>query len=276
MKLSQRNKCLPTPPLTCKACTEGNGDTGGGRLNTKKKLVFKISYFTFLFIIGAGLSACSSYNVQQQDYQLIPVQQSTDEISSMETEIKPYRDSLELEMNRVIAFADTSFIPERPCGNLNNWSADAVLTNQIKNVRLNAPVMALFNFGGLRSTINKGEITIGDIFKVSPFDNMVVWARMPIEVLPEIEAFLIKTGGEPISGAVLKNGKLVVNGITKDTKEFIVITSDYLANGGDKMYFFQKAIEIIHTGKLVRECLLIEAKEQGTLISNPEIRIKLK
>lgn len=235
----------------------------------------KIGYVIIL-IIGAGLSACSSYNVQRQDYQLMPVEKSTDAVSAMEEEIKPYRDSLQLEMNQVIAFADTSFIPERPCGNLNNWSADAVLTNQIKNVRLNVPVMVLFNFGGMRSPISKGDVTIGDIFKVSPFDNMVVWARMPIEVLPEIEAYLIKTGGEPIAGAVLENGKLVINGVTKDTKEFLIITSDYLANGGDKMYFFQKAIELIHTGKLVRECLMIEAKEQGTLVSNPEIRIKLK
>lgn len=220
--------------------------------------------------------ACSSLSVESHNYQLIPVEETSVDLKNLEERIKPYRDSVEWEMNKVIAHADTSFIPERTGGNLSNWTADALLTNQTKNVRVTAPVMCLLNYGGLRSTINQGEVTIGDIYKVSPFDNLTVWARMPVETLPEIAEYLTKTGGEPISGAVLKDGKLLVNGVTENTREIIIITSDYLVNGGDKMYFFRKAIETIHTGKLIRDCLLIEAKEQGTLISNPETRIELK
>ena len=232
----------------------------------------KLVYSLFL-MIGAGLMACSSLSVRQESYELIPVKDTPGEHSALEGEIKPYRDSVEWEMNQVVAFADTNFVPERPCGNLNNWAADALLTNQTKNVRLNVPIMCLLNTGGLRTTINKGDVTIGDLFKIMPFDNLTVWVRMPVEVIPEIAAYLEKTGGEPISGARLENGILTVNGVEADTKEFIIITSDYLLNGGDKMYFFQKAIEVIHTGKLMRDCIITEAKEQGTLISNPENRI---
>lgn len=234
------------------------------------KLVYSIS-----LIIGAGLMACSSLSVQRHNYELIPVEGAPNGQTSLEDKIKPYRDSVEWEMNKVIAYADTSFIPERPNGNLNNWAADALLTNQTKNVRITAPVMCLLNTGGLRTTINKGDVTIGDLYKVSPFDNLAVWVRMPVDILPEIAEYLLKTGGEPIAGAKLKDGKLSVDGITGNTKEIIIITSDYLVNGGDKMYFFQKAIEVIHTGKRIRDCLIIEAKEQGTLISNPEKRIEL-
>lgn len=229
--------------------------------------------YSLLILIGAGLMACSSLSVRKQSYELIPVKDTPGEHSALEAEIKPYRDSVEWEMSKVIAFADTNFVPERPCGNLNNWAADALLTNQTKNVRLNVPIMCLLNTGGLRSTINKGDVTIGDLFKIMPFDNLTVWVRMPVEVIPEIATYLEKTGGEPISGARLENGILTVNGVEANTKEFIIITSDYLLNGGDKMYFFQKAIEVIHTGKLMRDCIITEAKEQGTLISNPENRI---
>lgn len=235
------------------------------------KLIYVIS-----IVIGAGFTACSSLSVQNHAYQLIPVEGTYPVTDNLEERIKPYRDSVEWEMSKVIAHADTSFIPERPCGNLNNWTADALLTNQTKNVRVNAPVMCLLNYGGLRSTINKGEVTIGDLYKVSPFDNLTVWVRMPVEVLPEIAEYLIKTGGEPIAGAALKNGQLMVNGVNENTKEIIIITSDYLVNGGDKMYFFRKATEIIDTGKLIRDCLIIEAKEQGTLISTDENRIQLR
>lgn len=226
--------------------------------------------------MGAGLTACSSFYVSSYSHQLLPIEKEQFEITELEKEIAPYRDSIEWEMNKVIAFADTNFVPERPNGNLNNWCADALLTHQTKNVRLTAPVMSLLNVGGLRTTINKGNVTIGDIFKIMPFDNSVVWVRMPIQVIPEIADYLTKSGGEPISGAFLKNGNLSVNGVDENTKEIIIITSDYLVNGGDKMYFFQKAIEVIHTGRLLRDCLIAEAKEQGTLISNSETRIEVK
>lgn len=222
-----------------------------------------------------GVASCSSLSNHDYHYQLIPVE-NTPEAFPMDDKLKPYRDSVEREMSKIIAFADTVFTSERPNGNLNNWVADALLTNQTKNVRITAPVMCLLNTGGLRTSINKGEVTIGDIYRVMPFDNLVVWTRIPVELLPEIAEYITETGGEPISGAHLKNGKLHVEGATDETKEIVIITSDYLVNGGDKMYFFQKSIEIIHTGKLIRNCLITEAKEQGTLISNPAKRIELK
>lgn len=234
------------------------------------------SLIYFIIILGAGLSACSSYSVSSQQSQLIAVQQLDENLSNLENQIAPYRDSLNTAMNQVIAFADTNFIPERPSGNLNNWVADAVMTNQTKHVRLSMPIMVLLNTGGLRSTLNKGEITIGDIFKIMPFDNTVVWATIPVEVIPEIEHYLVQTGGEPISGATLVDGKLNINGLSESTKEFIIITSDYLANGGDKMYFFRKAKETNFTAKLMRDCLMEEATIQGTLNSDPTQRIILK
>lgn len=226
-------------------------------------------------IWGAGLMACSSISISNQSAHLIPIEKGTVDTFYLEQQINPYRDTLNIEMGLTIAQADTNFIVERPSGNLNNWAASAILTNQIKTVRLSSPVFCLLNTGGLRSSINKGPVTLGDIFKIMPFDNTVVWVRMPIESITEIQEYLIKTGGEPIANATLIDGQLQINGVTKETKEFIIITSDYLANGGDKMNFFKQAIEKNDTGILMRDCLIEEAKEQGTLVSDPTSRIKL-
>lgn len=227
-------------------------------------------------LLGAGLMACSSLVVKNSSATLIPVQQNDIALSKLEATISPYRDSVDQQMNEVLALAPVNFLAERPSGNLNNWTADALFTNQLKQVRDATPVMCLLNFGGLRSSINAGPVTLGDIFKLSPFDNLVVWATLPIEVLPEIEQYLIKSGGEPISGAKLVNGKLIIDGMPTDSKEFIVITSDYLANGGDKMHFFKKATHLNETGIVLRDCLIEEAKTQQTLINNPENRISIK
>jgi len=232
----------------------------------------RIAIYLLPFLFASVLS-CGHTNLQnRKDYELIPIVQTESSFQgkyNLENEILPYRDSLIQEMSEIIAYSDTNFVPERPNGNLNDWMAQAVLVNQTKNVRLSMPVMCLLNFGGLRSTINKGEVTLGDIYKVSPFDNKVVWVTLPREVLPEIETYLTKSGGEPLAGATFKNGVLTLNETNAGQSEFIVITSDFLANGGDKMYFFQKATQTMNTDKLLRDCLIEEAKSQRTLkVSN--------
>jgi hypothetical protein len=53
---------------------------------------------------------------------------------------------------------------------------------------------------------------------------------------------------------------------------FIVITSDYLANAGDKMDFLKKGKIVNQTGKLMRDVLIDHAKQEGVLVSNNEVR----
>lgn len=226
-----------------------------------------------IFFIGAGLLACSSVNtlsVNSKTEKLTDAYQVNGHIDSL---IQPYKDSLSVEMNVVIAEATSDFIVERPGSNLGNWVADAIFVNQTRTVRLSDPVFVLLNTGGLRASLNKGPITIGDIFKLMPFDNELVWVKLPMSVLPEIQAYLNKSGGEPIANAQLEKGVLKINGGKEGATHFWVITSDYLKNGGDKMTFFSKAEDVMLTGKVIRDCLIDEAKLQGVLIEDTVKRI---
>lgn len=223
--------------------------------------------------LGAGLMACSSVSPQFNGGGKIPVSNEIESNLEIDEFVKPYSDSMQAEMNVVIARADTNFIVERPCGNLNNWVADAIFTSETKTVRMAIPIFCLLNTGGIRSTINKGDVTIGDIFKIAPFDNEIVWVKMPVSSIYKIQEYLIKSGGEPISGAWFENGKLIVNGVTPDTKEVMIITSDYLFNGGDNMSFFKDYLDVSFKNKLMRDALIEEAKQQGTLVSNSENRM---
>jgi 2',3'-cyclic-nucleotide 2'-phosphodiesterase (5'-nucleotidase family) len=147
------------------------------------------------------------------------------------------------------------------------WVANALFVNQTKNVRLTQPVVCLLNTGGIRSSIGKGNVTLGDMYKVMPFDNTIVWVELPIEVLPEIEAYLNKSGGEPMANLILKEGKLSITNSPENPTHFWVITSDYLLNGGDKMNFFSKRTNLNETGKLLRDVLIEEARSQGKLMN---------
>jgi 2',3'-cyclic-nucleotide 2'-phosphodiesterase (5'-nucleotidase family) len=226
-----------------------------------------------IFFIGAGLWACSSVNTLSVNSKTEKLTDSYQTNSHIDSLIQPYKDSLSVEMNVVIAETTTDFIVERPGSNLGNWVTDAIFVNQTRTVRLSDPVFVLLNTGGLRASLNKGPITIGDIFKLMPFDNELVWVKLPMSVLPEIQAYLIKSGGEPIANAQMEKGILTLNGGREGATHFWVITSDYLKNGGDKMTFFSKAEDVMLTGKVIRNCLIDEAKLQGVLIDDTVKRI---
>lgn len=233
-----------------------------------------LKYFILIFI-GAGLWACSSVSKISVDSETTPVTFQGNAPNSIDSIVAPYKSELEAEMNEVIAHADQDFLKGRPGGSLNNWAADATLQSQIRNARLKGPTFCLLNVGGLRNTINKGDVTLADIFKVMPFDNEIIWVELPVASLQKIEKYLIASGGEPIAGARLKNGRLEVDGVDENTKTVWVITSDYLFNGGDNMSFFEDNIGSSSTTILLRDAFIEEAKIQGTLIWNDENRIEL-
>lgn len=218
----------------------------------------------FIFA-GAGLWACSSHLVVNTNVSKEPISNTIAADSSLNAFISPYKDSLDKRMNEVLAIAEVDFIVQRPASNLMNWVANALFINQTKTVRLSQPVVCLLNTGGIRSSIGKGNVTLGDIYKVMPFDNTVVWVELPLSVLPEIEAYFNKSGGEPMANLTLIEGKLSITSSPENPTHFWVITSDYLMNGGDKMNFFSKRTKINETGELLRDVLIEEARNQGTL-----------
>lgn len=233
-----------------------------------------LKYFLLIFI-GAGLWACSSVSTITVDSDTTPVAFEGNDPNAVDSIVAPYKAELEAEMNEVIAHAKQDFEKGRPGGSLNNWAADAALQSQIRNARLKGPTFCLLNVGGLRNTINKGDVTLADIFKVMPFDNEIVWVELPVSTLKKIEEYLLNSGGEPIAGARLKNGKLEVDGMNESTQTVWVITSDYLFNGGDNMSFFQDNIASSSSNVLLRDAFIEEAKIQGTLVWNDENRIEL-
>ena len=105
------------------------------------------------------------------------------------------------------------------------------------------------------------------------------------QIQKKIAKYLISSGGEPISNAVLDHTQIHLNrtslidsvqNLAANFNSFYVITSDYLMNGGDKMYFFQDKIDVIYTNILIRDAMILEAKKQGTLIFNDKKRIILE
>lgn len=225
----------------------------------------------WFIILGAGLWACSSVNTLTIHSSSIRLTGEYESDSTIDLFIKPYKDSLKEEMGVVVAQSETNFSTESGMASVGNWVANAVYSNQIRNTQINEPVMCILNSGGIRSTLNKGPITVGDMFKLMPFDNEVVWVKMPVQSIPTIVKYLTKMGCQPLSNATVENENLRINRLKESDSCFWIITSDYLMNGGDKMDFFQQKIAIKFPGKLLRNLLIEEAKQQQILVDDKNI-----
>jgi 2',3'-cyclic-nucleotide 2'-phosphodiesterase (5'-nucleotidase family) len=114
--------------------------------------------------------------------------------------------------------------------------------------------LALYNGGGIRADINKGDITVGDVFKVLPFDNSLLTIDMKGEAVMKVleQAAAHKYYILQVSGATFDvdmkgpEGKRVANilvdGKSIDPqKTYKVATIDFLYYGGDKLTAFQES-----------------------------------
>ena len=231
--------------------------------------------YILYFIFGAGLIACSSVHNIFIASNTTVISDHLEQNNQADSLILPYRLSLEKEMRVVISKSKNNFTKSRPNSSLGNWSADAILNSVDKSVFGLKSYFCLLNYGGLRSVLNKGDVYLEDIYKLMPFDNEIVVVELPFSSLEKIKKYIISSGGEPISNAILKFNKINFTSPVTDNYSFYVITSDYLMNGGDNMSFFQDKINVIHTNILLRDAMILEAKRQKYLVFNKENRIVL-
>ena len=114
------------------------------------------------------LQSCSQdYSVKSTDFQIIEVSNEAD--SNIIKIISPYKSQLDIEMNEVICYTKSELKKGKPEGKLGNFVCD--LSMSMANGTAD---VCVFNNGGLRDVISKGDITIRDIYKVMPFENELV------------------------------------------------------------------------------------------------------
>ena len=193
--------------------------------------------------------------------------------------ISPYKLSHDANMQVVIGQSEKALIKADLESTLGNFFCDAVMIETKKylgndSLLLNA---AVFNKGGLRNSLPQGNITIGNIFELMPFDNEVVILKLSGSQIKDMVEKISEKGGIPVSGIrlVIKDSKpiqVTINGQSFDeSKHYWVVTSDYLANGGDNYNFFKNAIERKTTGILLRDMIIAHCKtltKKGVLIKS--------
>jgi 2',3'-cyclic-nucleotide 2'-phosphodiesterase (5'-nucleotidase family) len=228
-------------------------------------------------------AACStSYKTIDFTYQNHQINTLTDSVkdSSFTGILSPYTTKLGDELSEIISFSDTSLVAYRPESPLSNFVSDLVF-DFAKDFALKMEPsfkidFSLVNHGGLRTSLPKGKITTGDIFELMPFENELVILKLTGKQVSELVNFITTRGGEGVSGISfgMHSGKaeavMVQNKPLDPESTYWMVTSDYIANGGDGMKILSYADQRIMTGAKIRDVIinhLRELKLEGKTVS---------
>ncbi len=237
---------------------------------------------TFFLLFSCAEQKYYVTKIEGKDFAITNKNNSNEEIDLY---IKPYREHIDSDLNTPISFApETLDKSGKYQSSIGNLLADITLQrgNTIFSAREKKQLdVCLLNNGGIRSIISKGNITLKTAFEIMPFENTsIVIALKGEQILEMLNYFIAENKPHPLSGIkfTISKSNIPINisiqgkPLDKD-RIYYVITSDYLANGGDKMDFFKKGIEKYDIDYKLRNILIDYIKETKTITSSRDQRI---
>jgi 2',3'-cyclic-nucleotide 2'-phosphodiesterase (5'-nucleotidase family) len=137
----------------------------------------------------------------------------------------------------------------RPESDLSNLLSDILIwASRDYNEK---PDLAVYNMGGIRADLTKGDVTYEDVLSVAPFENKICFVTLTGELLMQLFSQIAYRGGEGVSKGVelvITNedigGHLVsarLHGKEIDPKaNYRVCTINYLLEGNDGLNAMSK------------------------------------
>lgn len=183
----------------------------------------------------------------------------------------PYKEIIDKDMNRVISHSAVEMDKDRPESLLTNFLGDLLLEEGAKETQLQKldflPSISFYNYGGIRASIPKGDITVREVFELMPFENEMVYVELSGANTKIFLDYIAEHGGGSIGGARFTIKSDEASAITIGGKPFDpqltywLVTNDYVAGGGDGLAVLQDRINFINSGKLIRDVIIRNLEE---------------
>jgi 2',3'-cyclic-nucleotide 2'-phosphodiesterase (5'-nucleotidase family) len=195
----------------------------------------------------------------------------------------PYKQKMDAQMSAVIGQSAKPLTKGVPESLLGNFFSDAVMY-EAKKIAPGIDFSLSTTNGGLRNNLPAGNITMSAMFELMPFDNELVLLKLKGTDVEQLLNFVATTGGQPMSGITLKIKdkqpvNVLINGLPFDrNKTYLVLVSDYLANGGDNARGLAAPLERKNVGLLIRNALIsyVKAQTAAGKIVNAELDGRIK
>ena len=225
-------------------------------------------------VLALGLSACS----QKQQYQITQIEgsrimvDSTLDVNPNQAAVDllaPYKAGVDSVMNEVVGYSTTTLTKYRPESSLSNLIAD-VLREAATDVLGHPADIGLVNIGGIRNILPEGDITVGTVFEILPFENSLCVVNIKGVFIKDLMSNIAKVQGEGVSNIKLEINKegevlsaLVGGKKIEDDKIYTVATIDYLADGNDGMVaLMQQESRECPAGATLRGLFMDHVKKQ--------------
>lgn len=144
--------------------------------------------------------------------------------------------------------------------------------------------IAIANGGGIRRALEVGDVTVGDMYEILPFDNTLVTMEVKGSDLVDIIEHGINPpsfGWGQFAGVKVwydESGKVtsmrLEDGTKIDMDEYYTVTTiDFLLTGGDG-YDFSNAKNIVNTQKVMRDDIQLEWETNGIPTLNYDLLVQ--
>lgn len=190
--------------------------------------------------------------------------------------MKPYKERLDKIVNRPIGTSAQFMESKAPESLLSNFLADQLLLKATE-FSPEGVDLSVINMGGIRAPLPAGPLTVGDIYRIMPFENELVVLELNATDLLAILTKIVEDGGEGLAGIKIEveNGKIVslmIGGKPFDEmRTYRIATMDYLADGNSGMTPFKKAVKRIDTHIKMRDVYIGQIEKltaQGQVVTS--------
>ncbi|MCF0184449.1 MAG: 5'-nucleotidase C-terminal domain-containing protein [Bacteroidaceae bacterium] len=213
--------------------------------------------FFILFSLHSTLYALFSASASAQPLRVVGYTATRHEITHL-LDMSPdrgaqqlldrYSPAVDSLVKPVLGICDGGMDVRRPECALSNWVSDVMREAAEKQWGRHIDV-GLSNMGGLRSVMPDGEVNVGHVYEIAPFENYLSLLTLRGDALTELCRNIVASGGEAISGLRIEatadrqlvSAKVGGEDIVAD-REYTVATSNYLADGNDKMLALKQAL----------------------------------
>ncbi len=235
----------------------------------RRSFIYTLLITCFLFLLACKTSVVST-SVKAQNIEI------TKDINPVDSQLVqiylPYKKILEKDMSRVISFSETELTKAKPESSLTNFLADLLLNEGREEAKKSGldfqPQISYYNYTGIRSSLPKGDITVENIFELMPFENEMVFVEFKGAQIQELLDYIASVGGDAVGGVrfVISNNK--AKEATVDGKKlqpennYWLVTNDYIADGNDGMDMFLNKLDIVNTGKKIRDVIISDLEKR--------------
>ena len=211
-----------------------------------------------------------------------------DENKAVQAKMSVYRKAASEKYKKVVGTVSEELTHDWEKGSdLAPLVADAIIWKlRGKNIQVD---VAMQNAGGVRSSLHKGKLTLGEIYDVLPFFNYLAILKIKGKDLEKAFERSISQASKGIHQGAFPylsgmkfdvvddkavNFRIVKNGLESPVdpeKEYLFATDSYIAQGGNGYYEFHNVSKIEMTQFVVSDVFAEYCEEKKTL-SKPEIR----